>query len=93
MLLFFFFLPLIVFFPSFFFLSSSCSVLFYDSAAQMPAFIDAALFHGLLYSSVIGKLCARLTVYVLLRIILYYPSEQSRFYSVEELILYKKNLA
>lgn len=91
---------LLFFFPSldrifsfFFFLSSSCSVLFYDSAAQMPAFIDAALFHGLLYSSVIGKLCTRLTVYVLLRIILYYPSEQSRFYSVEELILYKKNLA
>lgn len=51
-LLFFFFLPSLDRIFSFFFffpLSSSCSVLFYDSAAQMRAFIDAALFHGLLY--------------------------------------------
>lgn len=53
LLFFFSFPPSIVFFPSFSFFplsfSSSCSVLFYDSAAQMRAFIDAALFHGLLY--------------------------------------------
>lgn len=55
-------------------LSSSYSVLFYDSAAQMRAFIDAALFHGLLYSSVIGK--HAIYLYVFLCIILYYPSEQ-----------------
>lgn len=55
-------------------LSSSYSVLFYDSAAQMRVFIDAALFHGLLYSSVIGK--HAIYLYVFLCIILYYPSEQ-----------------
>lgn len=69
-----FFFLLIAFFFFFSSLSSSYSVLFYDSAAQMRAFIDAALFHGLLYSSVIGK--HAIYLYVFLCIILYYPSEQ-----------------
>lgn len=57
-------------------LSSSYSVLFYDSAAQMRAFIDAALFHGLLYSSAIGKHAIYHICIPMYYIILYYPSEQ-----------------